>query len=72
MGYLSKDTILRAYEELSHLTNDPSAQGATQATSALRYVFALDEFTKRYKRDCDTSDKKIEMRLSHLSEMLYQ
>lgn len=58
MGYLSKDTILRAYEELSHLTNDPSAQGATQATSALRYVFALDEFTKRYKRDCDTSDKK--------------
>lgn len=58
MGYLSKAVILRAYKELSQLTNDPSAQGATQATSALRYIFALDEFTKKYNRDCDTSNKE--------------
>ena len=58
MGYFSKAVILRAYKELSQLTNDPSAQGATQATSALRYIFALDEFTQKYNRDCDTSNKE--------------
>lgn len=57
MGYLSKAAILRAYKALSELTNDPSSQGATQITSALRYIFALDEFTKKYGRDCDTSKK---------------
>ena len=55
MGYLSKAAILRAYKALSELTNDPTAQGATQATSALRYLFALDEFVKNNGRDCDTS-----------------
>lgn len=58
MGYLSKSAILRAYNTLSRLTNDPSAQGATQATSALRYIFALDEFSKKYGRDCDTTQKE--------------
>lgn len=57
MGYLSKASLLRVYEALSELTNDPSAQGATQVTSALRYLFALDEFTKAYERSCDTSRK---------------
>lgn len=57
MAFLSKQTILSAYRSLSKLTNDPSAQGATQATSALRYLFALDAFTKIYARDCDTRDK---------------
>ena len=57
MGYLPKAAVLRAYKELSHLTNDPSAQGATQATSALRYLFALDEFTKEMNKPCDTSNK---------------
>ncbi len=57
MGFLSKAALLRAYKALSELTNDPSAQGATQATSALRYIFALDEFTKKYGRNCDTTNK---------------
>lgn len=58
MAYLSKKSLLDAYGQLSKLTSDPSAQGATQATSALRYIFALDEFTKKYSRDCDTSNKE--------------
>lgn len=57
MSYFSKAAILGAYTELSQLTNDPSAQGATQATSALRYLFALDEFRKKFSRDCNTNDK---------------
>ena len=57
MAYLSKKSLLEAYSQLSKLTSDPSAQGATQATSALRYIFALDEFTKKFDRDCDTSNK---------------
>lgn len=56
-NYLSKNTILRAYAELSKLTNDPSAQGATQVTSSLRYLFALDEFTKAFNRPCNTQDR---------------
>lgn len=58
MAYLSKNSILSAYSQLSKLTSDPYAQGATQVTSALRYIFALDEFTKKYGRDCDTSSKE--------------
>lgn len=58
MGFLSKAALLRAYNAMSELTNDPSAQGATQVTSALRYLFALDEFTKEYGRCCDTSNKE--------------
>ena len=50
MAYFSKETVIAAYNYLSNLTDDPSAQGATQATSALRYLFALDEyFTKNSK-----------------------
>lgn len=58
MAYLSKNSILSAYSQLSQLTSDPSAQGATQITSALRYIFALDEFTKKFGRSCDTSNKE--------------
>jgi hypothetical protein len=58
MAYLSKKAILSAYSQLSRLTDDPSAQGATQVTSALRYLFALDEFTKKFEKDCDTSKRE--------------
>lgn len=58
MAYLSKKSILSAYSQLSQLTSDPSAQGATQVTSALRYIFALDEFTKKFGKDCDTTNKE--------------
>ena len=58
MAYLSKNSILSAYSQLSQLTSDPSAQGATQITSALRYIFALDEFTKKFGRDCNTTSKE--------------
>lgn len=58
MAYLSKKSILSVYSQLSQLTSDPSAQGATQVTSALRYVFALDEFTKKFGKDCDTTNKE--------------
>lgn len=58
MAYLSKKSILSAYSQLSQLTSDPSAQGATQVTSALRYIFALDEFTKKFGKDCNTTNKE--------------
>ena len=58
MAYLSKKSILSVYSQLSQLTSDPSAQGATQVTSALRYIFALDEFTKKFGKDCDTTNKE--------------
>lgn len=57
MAYLSKDTVLAAYNQLSKLTNDPSAQGATQVTSSLRYLFALDRFYKQFGRACDTQNR---------------
>lgn len=55
--YLSKTTLLSAYQELSNLTSDPSAQGATQATSSLRYIFALDEFYKTFGKPCNTQNR---------------
>lgn len=58
MAYFSKQTILSAYKCLQNLTSDPSAQGATQATSILRYLFALDEFYSKNSRDCKTSSKE--------------
>lgn len=58
MKFFSKDTILSAYRELSKLTPDPTMQGATQATSSLRYLFALDHFTKIFGRPCDTQKKE--------------
>lgn len=57
MAYLSKITLLTAYLQLSEITNDPTSQGATQFTSALRYVFALDEFMKRQGHPCNTQLK---------------
>lgn len=58
MNYFSKDTILSAYRELSKLTPDPSTQGATQATSSLRYLFALDQFYKKFGHPCNTQKKE--------------
>lgn len=57
MGYLSKKTILQAYEKLSHLSDDPTLQGATQKVSAIRYFMALDSFCLKFHRDCNTRDK---------------
>ncbi len=57
MAYFSKSTIIEAYRYLSNLTNDPSAQGATQVTSSLRYLFALDEFFKTNLKNCDAKIK---------------
>lgn len=54
MAYLNKNDILAAYKELSNIFPDPTAQGATQKTSAIRYFMALDRFRKQYHKDCDT------------------
>lgn len=58
MSYLSKETILKAYEYLSHLSKDPTLQGATQKVSAIRYFMALDSFYLQFHKDCNTRDKK--------------
>ena len=58
MAYLSKQAILIAYGKLAKLTDDPSAQGATQVTSAIRYLLALDNFYKKFGRSCDTSKQE--------------
>ena len=56
MAYFSKDAILKAYKQLSKLSSDPTAQGATQRVSALRYFVALDNFYAVFRKDCDTKD----------------
>ena len=56
MSYLSKDAVLRAYKKLSTLSADPTAQGATQKVSALRYFVALDNFYADFHEDCDTKN----------------
>ena len=54
--YLSKDTILSLYKDLSYL--DPShKQGATQLVSSIRYFVALDRFFEIQGRDCDVKSK---------------
>lgn len=58
MSFLSKETILSAYTAMSGLTNDPSAQGATQVTSSLRYLMALAQFYQIFKRPCNTQSKE--------------
>ena len=58
MAYLSKETLLAAYKTLSTLSENPSAQGATQKVSAIRYVLALNMFFKKNNRECDTRDSK--------------
>lgn len=57
MAYISKENIIAAYSQLSKLTNDPSAQGATQVTSFLRYLFALAHFYVDFNRPCNTRSK---------------
>lgn len=57
MAYISKENLIAAYNSLSKLTDDPSAQGATQAASSLRYLFALAQFYIEFKRPCNTRDK---------------
>ncbi len=57
MGYLNKNAILKAYEQLSHLSKDPTLQGATQKVSAIRHFMALDAFYKIYERNCDIRNK---------------
>lgn len=58
MGYLTKSAILQAYEQLAHLSPDPSVQGATQKVSAIRHFMALDSFYKAKRRDCNTREKE--------------
>lgn len=55
--YIPKQIILNAYKELSRLTNSPETQGATQITSAIKYLLALDAFYKTNNRPCDTTQK---------------
>lgn len=58
MAYLTKETLLAAYKVLSTLSENPSAQGATQKVSAIRYALALDMFYKVNNRECDTRNTK--------------
>ena len=60
MGYILKDSVLRAYMQLSKLTASPATQGATQKVSALRYFIALDQFYTYYGTNCDinSTEKK--------------
>lgn len=57
MAYFSKDAILKAYKQLSKLSYNPTAQGAIQRVSALRYFVALDRYFAKFNRDCDTKDQ---------------
>ena len=61
MAYLSKSTILKAYEVLSSIDEDKK-QGLTQKVSALKYGTALDMYFKQYHKKCDlkvTSNKDL-------------
>lgn len=57
MGYISKQNLLEAYKVLSKNTSTPTSQGATQYISAVRYLFALDRFYKKYNKPCNTTIK---------------
>ncbi len=59
MSYLSKNAILQSYKELSHLTKDPTLQGATQKVSAIRYFVALDSFYQKHDKQCNTRNKDV-------------
>lgn len=52
MAYLSKSTILKAYEVLSSIDED-KRQGLTQKVSALKYGIALGMYYKKYGDNCD-------------------
>ena len=58
MAYLTKETLLAAYKVLSSLSENPSAQGATQKVSAIRYALALDMFYKEYHKECNTRNSQ--------------
>lgn len=61
MAYLSKKTVLKAYEILSSIDEDKN-QGLTQKVSALKYGAALDMFFKIYHKNCNlklTKDKEF-------------
>lgn len=58
MAYIDKKNLLTAYKILSHNTDSPSSQGATQFTSAIRYLFALDHFVLKTNKNCDTKEKE--------------
>ena len=54
--YLSKETVLALYKDLSYL--DPNhKQGATQLVSSIRYFVALDRFYVITGEECDTNDR---------------
>jgi len=54
--YLSKETILSLYKDLSFL--DPShKQGATQLVSSIRYFVALDRFYEIEGRECNVKER---------------
>lgn len=58
MAYIDKKSLLTAYKILSHNTDSPSSQGATQFISAIRYLFALDHFVLKTNKNCDTKEKE--------------
>lgn len=61
MKYLSKSTIVKAYDLLSEIDSEKQ-QGLTQKVSALKYGSALDRYFKKYNGNCDlkqSSNKDI-------------
>ena len=61
MKYLSKSTIVQAYDLLSEIDSEKQ-QGLTQKVSALKYGSALDRYFKKYNGNCDlkqSSNKDI-------------
>lgn len=58
MAYLNKQSVLKAYKELSDLRTGSTKQGLTQYVSALRHFSALDRFYKINERPCNTRDRK--------------
>lgn len=57
MGYISKELLLKAYKELSYLTED-HLQGQTQTVSEIRHMFAFDMFFKEKEKSCDLFRKE--------------
>ena len=66
MAYISKKDILSAYKKLSEMHPDPTAQGATQKISAIRYFVALDIFYKLHASDCNTRNTTEKMEFANL------
>lgn len=66
MPYLSKNTIKKAYDSLTGLTQTPNTQGQTTAVSSLRYICALNMYHKKYGKDCDTKVREDRDEFSRL------